>query len=150
MVDGAAPDVTPDIQNPVLAEAEEALLIARKAVLALQERELAEREHDADSAEVLHRERETAMRAELERQATRLAELIEAADARDKAAEIRDRAAEARSIASAMRAEAGARDQSLDDRDRESADVDRLWAGADRDAAAIDRARLMHDDDPED
>ena len=82
------------------------------------------------------------MRAELERRAERLRELIDAADARDRAAELRDRAAEAREAAAAVRAKRYRDDLRLDEQHRATAEIDRIWAGTDRDAAANDRAAL--------
>ena len=73
----------------------------------------------------------------------RLADLVNAADARDWAAEKRDGAAEDRDAAATLRAERGRRDDGLDRQDREQAGIDRLLAAADRDAAAIDRADLL-------
>lgn len=78
--------------------------------------------------------------AELERRTELLRELIDAADARDRAAEVRDRAAEAREAAAAVRGQRYGHDLLLDEQSRAAASIDRIWAGNDRDAAAADRA----------
>ena len=73
----------------------------------------------------------------------RLADLITAADARDRAAGIRDHAADDREAAARARAEQGRSDNRLDQQDRDRAGIDRLWAASDRDAAASDRADFL-------
>jgi hypothetical protein len=79
---------------------------------------------------------------DLEAQAARLGDLIDAADVRDQAAEIRDRAAEARDAAAALRGDLDREQHRLAARDYAQCDIDRLWAAADRDSAASDREEI--------
>lgn len=147
--------LTSEMEHRFLAEAREALADAREVLLEERERtadareaRLAERERRADEGPPAraHSGHEAQLdheiHVELKRHADRLAGLIDAADARDRAAEIRDRAAEARQVAAALRAARHQRSDRLDERDRAQADVDRYWSGADRDASAGDRAEL--------
>jgi sulfite oxidase len=163
-------------EDRALAEARDALLDAREALLAERERtadardvvaddrdstadarDVAadDRDRTADARDLAADQRQTSneqLRAELERRSERLTELIAAADARDHLAEIRDRAAEARDAAGAVRAQRYRDDLRRDELDREQSAIDRIWAGENRDAAAADRTELrdMARDDPED
>ena len=165
----AKPD---EVGDQVLADAREALADAREALLAereaqadLRDAAAGRRDHAADETTVALQAREEKaaertepersqpcdgpapwadqqLRAELDRRAERLHELIDAADARDHAAELRDRAAETREAAAAVRAQNYRDAPRLNEQDRAHANIDRIWAGTDRDAAAGDRDAL--------
>ena len=82
------------------------------------------------------------MRAELEKRAELLRELIDAADARDRAAELVT--APPRPARPRPQSALSGTETIFDETSRiePEASIDRIWAGADRDAAAIDRASL--------
>ena len=145
-----------------LAEARDALVDAREALVSERERAADARDQAADErqgaadarqyAVAQHEDSNEQLRSILQRRAERLAELIAAADARDRAAELRDRAAETRDAAAAVRAQQQRHALELDEQDRARSSVDRVWAGEDRDAAAAVRAdiRDMARNDPKD
>jgi exonuclease SbcC len=143
-------DTRPD--DDLLSEARDALADARDVLLAEREQAARGREAAADGRDraaaareealTIREREERALRLDLEAQAARLGDLIDAADVRDRAAEIRDRAAEARDAAAALRAELDREQHRLAARDYAQSDIDRLWAAADRDSAAADREEI--------